>query len=243
MNEDLYANPLAGKITPPAGLLRKLCFYGKRSGYLYAAMSFLGRRYPRLWSIFGPVFSRGNLKTWLKQPAPHVLNLGGGSNLFERWLTADVDPRADVYIDITKCLPLADESLDVVYLEEVIEHISRDACKTLLNECLRILKVDGFLRLTTPDLDAFAGGFDGSKAFEVKFNEIFYGHGHKCIYSRLGVRSLLEAVGFSSITQSSFRDRDSHFGYFDTHAYRFAISESSLTQYWEAQKLKVIADK
>ncbi len=99
--------------------------------------------------------TRTYLRRWLNSPGPHILNLGGGGVLFERWLTADVDPRSDVYVDVTRPLPFRDATIDVVYSEEVIEHISPHHASAMLRECLRILKPGGWLRLTTPSLDYF----------------------------------------------------------------------------------------
>lgn len=233
---DIDTDPFAGKPRPPHGLVPRLRFYGERNGYLYSALGFLGRRSPRFWSLVGPIFSRSRLRRWLRAPGPRFLNLGGGSNVFDRWLTADVDPRADVYVDVTKPLPFKDGVVEVVYLEEVIEHVTNEEARALIAECMRILKPLGILRLTTPDLDSYARRFDGSTFFERKINDIFYGHGHRHVYSRNGARELLVDAGFTKIKESTFRDRESRFGYFDTHSLRFSISDPELSQYWEAEK-------
>jgi predicted SAM-dependent methyltransferase len=227
--------PLSGKPQPPNGLLSRLAFYGRRNGYAYAALSYLGRSSFRLWCTLAPLFACGKIARWLAQPGPRIVNLGGGSNTFDRWLTADVDPRADVFVDVTKPLPFPSQSIDVIYLEEVIEHISRDDGDRLLGECRRILKPGGALRLTTPCLDLYAAQFDGDTVYERKINDIFYRHGHRYIYSKSGVHTLLEVAGFTAVMESSFRDAASPHGYFDTHALRFAISDRTTTQYWDAR--------
>lgn len=232
--QETRADPFAGKILPPAGLFPRLCFYGRRHGYFYAALSFIGRRWFPFWCAIAPLFARSKITNWLAQPSPHILNLGGGSNTFDRWLTADVDPRADVFVDIAKPLLFPDHSVDVIYLEEVIEHISTADGQRLLAECRRVLKLGGALRLTTPCLDAYVSQFDGSTEFEGKFNDVFYLHGHRHIYAKAGIRILLERAGFTSISQSDFRDPSSPFGCFDTHALRFAVSDRTTTQYWDA---------
>jgi SAM-dependent methyltransferase len=237
MSQDLYADPLAGKPSPPAGMLPRLQFYGQRSGYLYAALSYIGRASFPFWCAVAPFFARGKIEAWLQQPGPRIINLGGGSNTFDRWLTADMDPRADVFMDVTKpLLLLPNASVDMIYLEEVIEHISREQGTALLAECARMLKPGGALRLTTPCLDLYAIQFDGSTAYESKINDIFYKHGHCFIYAKAGVHALLTQAGFTAITPSTFRDAGSRFGYFDTHALRFAISDRTTTQYWDAVK-------
>lgn len=86
------------------------------------------------------------LKRWLGSPVPKIMNLGGGSVLCDRWLTADVVARADVFVDVRQRLPLPEACVDVVFSEEVIEHISRDRDREkMLRECLRVLKSGGRL--------------------------------------------------------------------------------------------------
>jgi len=229
-------DPLAGKPRPPKGLLPRLSFYGRRHGYFYAAMSFIGRSSFPFWCAVAPLFARAKINVWLAQAGPRILNLGGGANTFDRWLTADMNPQADVFVDVTKQLMFPDACVDVVYLEEVIEHIAPAEGATLMKEIHRILKPGGALRLTTPCLDLLASQFDGGAVCELKFNDIFYGHGHRYIYAKTGLRSLLETTGFTTITESSFRDPGSAYGYFDTHALRFAVSDRTTTQYWDALK-------
>ena len=45
-----------------------------------------------------------------------------------------------LYVDVTRPLPFRDATIDVVYSEEVIEHISPQHASAMLHECLRILK-------------------------------------------------------------------------------------------------------
>jgi predicted SAM-dependent methyltransferase len=229
-------DPFAGKPVAPAGLVPRLHFYGRRHGYIYAALSFVGRRSFTFWRTVAPLFARRKILRWLGQPGPQILNLGGGANTFDRWLTADIDPRADVFVDLARPLPFPDGRVDVVYLEEVIEHVSPTEARRLLAECHRMLKPGGALRLTTPCLDSYCTRFNASTAFEEKLNDIFYLHGHRHIYAKVGIRELLVNAGFASITPSKFRDDTSPFGYLDTHALRFAISDAAMTQYWDALK-------
>jgi predicted SAM-dependent methyltransferase len=231
-----YPDAFAGKPQPPQGMLARLRFYGRRNGYLYALASYVGRHSVTFWNAFAPLCTASRVRAWLARPGEKIVNLGGGSNLYDRWLTADIDPRADVYVDVTRALPFPDAAIDVIYLEEVIEHVTRDEGAALARECLRSLKRGGTLRLTTPDLDALVASFDGTEASARAINDIFYDHGHRHIYSRAGMRALLESAGFEGLRLSSFRDPHSRFGYFDTHPLRFAVSKAELAQYWEADK-------
>jgi predicted SAM-dependent methyltransferase len=232
MKED----PLAEMLRPPDSMLAKLSYYSRRYGTLHTICSYIGRHWLGFWCIVGPLVTRPYLRRWLRSRGPHVLNLGGGNVLFDRWLSGDMDPRSDVFMNVCQPLPLPDNSVDVVYSEEVIEHVPKTLGQSMLRECFRILKPGGTLRLTTPDLAYFA-----KRALEVKeavseINDIFYLHGHKHIYSRTELVDCLAAAGFADITVSSYRDPASRYGKFDTHPARVAYAPAEWSQFWEAEK-------
>jgi predicted SAM-dependent methyltransferase len=230
------SDPLADHLIPPPGILSKFSYYARRYGWLHALCSYIGRKWFRFWHYVGPVVTRSYLETWLATPGPHVLNLGGGGVLTKRWLTADVTPRADVFMNVTQPLPLPDETVDVVYSEEVIEHISQTAGRQMLAECLRVLKPGGTLRLTTPSLDYFARQALSKPEAVRQINDIFYCHGHQCIYTEESMGQLLNETGFINLRKSSYRDANSKHGSFDSHPARFAFAPPEWSQYWEAEK-------
>lgn len=231
-NED----PLADLLRPPCGLFAKFGFYARRYGVLHAVCSYLGRYWFGFWCFVGPWVTRPYLRRWLRSPGPHVLNLGGGNILFDRWLAADMDPRSDVFMNVCQPLPLPDNSMDVVYSEEVIEHVPKALGQAMLRECHRVLKPGGTFRLATPDLAYFA-----KRALEVKeavseINDIFYLHGHQHIYSRAELADCFAAAGFVEIKSSSYRDPASRYGHFDTHPVRVAYAPPEWSQFWEVTK-------
>jgi predicted SAM-dependent methyltransferase len=236
-NAELVTRPaLEGMDRPPAGSFARLQHYGRRYGYCHAAMSFVGRFSFRFWQVIGPAVTRPHLRRWLKADQFKILNLGGGNVLFDRWLTADVVPRADVHMNVTRPLPLPDSCVDVVYSEEVIEHISRERGDAMLRECLRVLKPGGWLRLTTPSLDYFARRALASADHVPAINEIFYRHEHRHIYSEAELRAAIEAAGFVALRPSSYREPASRFGFLDSHPERVTYAPPEWSQYWEAQK-------
>jgi predicted SAM-dependent methyltransferase len=176
------------------------------------------------------------LQRWLAKPGEKILNLGGGIMVFDRWLTADMEPRADVFMDVSKLLPLPDACIDVVFSEEVIEHIPKERGVAMLGECFRILKPGGWLRLTTPSLDYFARRAADVPEGADEINDIFYLHGHRHIYAEAELRGCIEAAGFREVRASSYRDRESRFGHFDSHPARFTFAPPEWSQYWEARK-------
>ena len=87
------------------------------------------------------------------------LNLGGGNNChpkkeFENYISVDIDPPSESYSvkhDLTKPIPLPDNSVERIHSEDFLEHIDQNSIVTLLGECFRILKPDAFMRIGVPD--------------------------------------------------------------------------------------------
>jgi predicted SAM-dependent methyltransferase len=72
----------------------------------------------------------------------------------EGWRNSDILPRYSdtIYLDITRAVPLPDNSFEYVLSEQIIEHIPYPDAAHALRECFRILKPVGRIRLATPDL-------------------------------------------------------------------------------------------
>jgi predicted SAM-dependent methyltransferase len=84
-----------------------------------------------------------------------MLNVGCGQRFHAGWVNVDIAHRDPSVIahDITCGLPFPDARFDVVYHSHVIEHIRRHDVVPFLQECLRVLKPGGILRVATPDLE------------------------------------------------------------------------------------------
>ena len=82
------------------------------------------------------------------------LQLGCGRNWLEGWLNSDYFPRTSdiLQLDVTIALPFEDDTFDYIFSEHVIEHISYPEGAYMLEECFRVLKPGGVLRVGTPDL-------------------------------------------------------------------------------------------
>lgn len=59
-------------------------------------------------------------------------------------------------LDLRRRTPFADASFEVVYHSHVLEHLSRQQAVTFLEECFRILKRGGIIRVAVPDLEKIA---------------------------------------------------------------------------------------
>jgi SAM-dependent methyltransferase len=58
--------------------------------------------------------------------------------------------------DLKKGIPFADKMFDVVYHSHVLEHIDREHALDFLNECHRVLKPGGTIRIVVPDFELLA---------------------------------------------------------------------------------------
>lgn len=226
--------------TAPASLslLSKFAYYRQKYGLLHAVCSYIGRNNRYIWNLIGPIVTRSYLHQWLANTELRILNLGGGSNCLEGCLTVDIDPRADAYVDIAKKLPFDDSSIDLIFCEEVIEHVDFQLGRNLLSECCRILKPGGIIRITTPSLDWFANSIVNSTISCGEINEVFYNHGHCYLYTQQALQNHCREVGFINMKNSTYRDPESRLGYLDSHADRFKHLPE-ISQYLEVQKPEV----
>src|SRR4029077_1878036 len=81
------------------------------------------------------------------------LHIGSAPQTLPGWVNIDNQPYAGVdrVVDVTKGLPYRDVSF--VFAEHFLEHIPYPDAMNLLRECRRVLRDDGVLRLSTPNLD------------------------------------------------------------------------------------------
>jgi SAM-dependent methyltransferase len=132
------------------------------------------------------------------------IHIGCGPNFHPGWLNID-QPE----VDIRKQLPWEDGSIEALFLEHVIEHISPPSAYRFMREAIRVLKKGGVLRLAFPDVLRIAqettpeylawlkkcGWGDGSAGSAVA--SIVLNHGHLGVWSEATMRTVLESVGFT----------------------------------------------
>jgi SAM-dependent methyltransferase len=87
-----------------------------------------------------------------------LLNVGCGHRFHNDWTNIDLestDPSVQQH-DITKGLPFEDQKYDAVYHSHVLEHLDPTDGDRLLEECYRVLKPGGVLRIVIPNLEQIA---------------------------------------------------------------------------------------
>lgn len=94
------------------------------------------------------------------------VQLGSGSNLMPGWLnTEGFDPTsfthaldvstACVYLNVCETFPFADHSIDYIFHEHVMEHLTYPDAQSMLRECYRVLQPGGKIRIAMPDFAYF----------------------------------------------------------------------------------------
>lgn len=129
-----------------------------------------------------------------------------------------------VYAHLDRRFPWADNSVDMIYMGEVLEHFTKHEGEHVLTACYRVLRPGGVLRLRVPDnarfwenyLAAFARTRQAPRTewnlkhtfwIEQFFRDIcvrwrplrFMGHFHKWMYDEISLILALEQVGFQEV--------------------------------------------
>ena len=87
------------------------------------------------------------------------LNVGCGSRFHPAWTNIDVAPVSS-YVQAYNCragLPFPHQSFDVVYHSHVLEHFPKSESLGFAQECFRVLRPGGIIRVAVPDLECLAG--------------------------------------------------------------------------------------
>jgi SAM-dependent methyltransferase len=79
-------------------------------------------------------------------------------------VVTNVDATCRHYLDATEPWPVAEGSVEYVFSDNVIEHLSLEAGRAMLREAFRALRPGGIIRLVTPDVrrhvEAYLAGQD-----------------------------------------------------------------------------------
>lgn len=147
------------------------------------------------------------------------LHIGCGPFRLKGWINTDLPPNPDMDfpLDISRSLPFPDNYFHAIYGEEVIEHITLKDGRKFFQEAFRILKPNGVIRLTTPDLDSTCRIFlaqksdiitkfgevwlDGEFSDEIWINAMFHYWGHQFLYTYKMLVREMEDVGFIKVTK------------------------------------------
>jgi predicted SAM-dependent methyltransferase len=154
------------------------------------------------------------IKKYLRDNKVPKLQVGCGPNYMKRWLNADI-VSGDIYFNAKRKFPFKNNTFDFIFCEHFIEHIPLNTGQNFLTECHRILKKDGVIRITTPDLEKvieiyhnpskgselLAKAVYGKEVSACELINSYWNHwGHKLIYDENLVKLLLNKAGFTEVT-------------------------------------------
>lgn len=152
-------------------------------------------------------------QTFSRRPSPpskvpKKLHVGSGPLVREGWINIDAYPfpGVDHVLDIRNGLPF--ENVSHVYAEHFLEHLELESGLMFLAECRRILRDDGVVRLSTPNLDwvwrtqyhpdEWSGPRDAVRdCFAI--NKSFRGWEHRFLYNLQTLTETLHAAGFAEV--------------------------------------------
>lgn len=91
----------------------------------------------------------------------NFLNLGCGFCFDSRWTNVDFYSTGPSVIacNLLKKIPFSDESFEVVYHSHLLEHIPKEDALRFMQECFRVLKSGGIIRVVVPDLEAIINNY------------------------------------------------------------------------------------
>lgn len=153
------------------------------------------------------------------EPGITRLHLGCGDNLLQGWANIDFNANAGVIgHNLTRPLPLEANTIEFIYTEHFIEHITRDEGVSFVTDCYRVLKPGGVLRISTPNLrrlidDYLSGSTDEWKEWdwapETSCQMVNGGMrlwGHQFVYDHDELERLLGEAGFNSTNRTGWRE-------------------------------------
>ena len=151
------------------------------------------------------------------------LHLGCGPHLLPGWENIDmVHQEGIVYCDLREPFPYPENSVDYIYNEHFLEHLTEEDGVKLLSKCLGVLKVGGVLRISVPDMEQLVADyhnkgplFEKHKSIGIHFktrcqmvNTGFRGWEHLYLYDEEDLSGKLRQVGFSKVVRASWHESE-----------------------------------
>lgn len=150
-----------------------------------------------------------------------LLNVGCGPFPKTEFINLDYgwSPQINICWDIIKkSYPLPSNSLEGIFSEHCLEHITIKKCLENLKEFHRLLKPNGTVRIVVPDGELYCDLYQKKKVDAsilmpygkdeatgmISINRIFRSHGHQFIYDFITLKLLLKEAGFTKVRQEKF---------------------------------------
>ena len=169
------------------------------------------------------------------------LQLGCGKGLFDDWFNTDRTSKNNVsFLDVTLPFPIKDNYFDYIYSEHLIEHLEYHEGIHMIQECYRVLKPGGRIRIATPDLQFLINLCNHKKTpiekLEIKrivdcyysdiniydygfvINNFFYNWEHKFIFNFNILKEIISSNGFVNIVRCKVGEsNDKNLQFIESH--------------------------
>lgn len=159
------------------------------------------------------------------------LHLGCGDVYKKGWVNIDGvsygdNVKIDLIYDLRNPLPFPDNSVDYIFNEHFLEHLSVEESRKSLKDFMRVLKPNGVMRIAMPDLDIIMKAYfntewkkegeDFFKKFDLSFIETkaelvninFRWWGHQWLYDWEELERRLKEVGCTNIKKCELRESE-----------------------------------
>jgi predicted SAM-dependent methyltransferase len=203
-------------------------FFEDGTHIIYETLDWWKKKFERLvpgyhFDIFNAYGSDLKLRIPSLRNDHKSLNLGCGTNLFgSGWINVDkldiskicTDPLVSETFDITNRLPYGDNSCDYIFLGNIIETLEIDKGVALMQECYRVLKKGGMVRVSVVnsellmrkylngDIDFVKHIHVGSELSPCDIIKLSYAmfDGMGTVYDTCLLREVLKRSGFEKMT-------------------------------------------
>jgi SAM-dependent methyltransferase len=175
------------------------------------------------WGIAKATLPNYFLRRYVVSPRPKDgacdLHLGCGTKYLPGFLNIDGNlfNKIDLWLDVRNGLPFASGSVDSIYSTHMFEHFYPDELKRLLQECVRVLKNGGGIRLIVPSLESAITAYThaDSQWFYDSFprhfdslggrfsNFVFCDGQHRTAFDFSYLNEVLRQAGFGNVEKSA----------------------------------------
>ncbi|MFZ1301790.1 MAG: methyltransferase domain-containing protein [Candidatus Microsaccharimonas sp.] len=155
-----------------------------------------------------------------------MLNVGCGTDYKKGWVNIDNNSddnilKLDVHWDMRNPLPIDDNSVDFIFNEHFVEHLTPEQARVALTDLIRILKPGGVMRVAMPDLrevvDYYLNvpldknqviidhGLDFIQSQAEWMNVSFRDWGHQWLYDYDEIARRFKEIGYPVIQRKQLR--------------------------------------
>jgi predicted SAM-dependent methyltransferase len=150
------------------------------------------------------------------------LELGSGGRIGRQgWTTVDLGG-SDISHDVTKKIPLPDNSVVEIYSSHLLEHLNFNQIMNLILDCKRLLVPGGKIRTAVPNAKLYFNAYESgivlkansemyspavcnTKSLIDQINYIAYMNGeHKYLFDSQNLVNIFKIAGFSEVKLTNF---------------------------------------